>query len=215
MGLRTVPKDDTGLSVSEEIYGSPLTVPGEFLGSPELPPYSLFRKIKNTATFSASTTSACLVVSRICICGSIKTCILGGSHPGSLASCSRSACSPPLLCVLRILCLLHSPPPFLLEVLFGRMSDSSFCLLYLLNGTLIGQFVIEEPARPSLRRSFLREYCGRLMSANLFLSFWVSTQPRCAVQLKEDESIFCIRHISQFYIFHVNKVYSIYLTFTR
>ena len=46
LGLRSVPKDDTGLSVSEGIYGSPLTVPGEFLGSPELPPLTYLSKIK-------------------------------------------------------------------------------------------------------------------------------------------------------------------------
>ena len=40
LGLRTVPKDDTSLSVSKAVYGSPLTLPGEFLGSPELPPSS-------------------------------------------------------------------------------------------------------------------------------------------------------------------------------
>ena len=48
LGLRTVPKDDSGLSVFEAFYGSPLTVPGEFLGSRELPLRSFCRKIKNT-----------------------------------------------------------------------------------------------------------------------------------------------------------------------
>ena len=42
--LRSAPKDDTGLSVSKAIYGAPLTVPGEFLGSPES---SFLCKIKN------------------------------------------------------------------------------------------------------------------------------------------------------------------------
>ena len=37
LGLRMVPKDDTGLSVSEAVDGFPLTIPGEFLGSPALP----------------------------------------------------------------------------------------------------------------------------------------------------------------------------------
>ena len=50
LGLRTVPKDDTGLSVSKAVYGSSLTVPGEFLGSPELPPASFLRKIENALT---------------------------------------------------------------------------------------------------------------------------------------------------------------------
>ena len=50
LGLRTVPKDDTGLSVSKAVYGSSLTVPGEFLGSPELPPASFLQNIENTLT---------------------------------------------------------------------------------------------------------------------------------------------------------------------
>ena len=48
LGLRTVPKDDTDLSVSEAVYGSPFTVPGEFLMSPDLPPSSFLRKMDNT-----------------------------------------------------------------------------------------------------------------------------------------------------------------------
>ena len=46
LGLRTVPKNDTGLSVSEAVYGFPLTIPGEFLGSPELPPSAYLSKIE-------------------------------------------------------------------------------------------------------------------------------------------------------------------------
>ena len=46
LGLRTVTKDDTGLSVSNAVYGSTLTVLGEFLGSPELPPSAYLSKIK-------------------------------------------------------------------------------------------------------------------------------------------------------------------------
>ena len=46
LGLRTVPKDDTGFSVSEAVYGSPLTLPREFLESPELPLSSFLRKIE-------------------------------------------------------------------------------------------------------------------------------------------------------------------------
>ena len=46
LGLRTIPKADTGLSVSEAVFGSPLTIPGEFLGSPELPPSAYLSKIE-------------------------------------------------------------------------------------------------------------------------------------------------------------------------
>ena len=41
-----VSKDDTGLSVSKAVYGAPLTVPGEFLESPELLPSYFLHKIK-------------------------------------------------------------------------------------------------------------------------------------------------------------------------
>ena len=46
LGLRTTPRDDSALSASEAVYGAPLTVPGEFLGSPELPPPAYLRKIE-------------------------------------------------------------------------------------------------------------------------------------------------------------------------
>ena len=45
-----VPKDDSGLSVSKTVYGSPLTVLEEFLGSLELPPTSFLCKIENAVT---------------------------------------------------------------------------------------------------------------------------------------------------------------------
>ena len=50
LGLRTVPKDETLLSVSEAVYCFSLTVPGEFLGSPELPPALFLQKIENNLT---------------------------------------------------------------------------------------------------------------------------------------------------------------------
>ena len=43
-----VPKDDSGLFVSEAVfYGSPLSIPGQFLGSLVLPLTSFLRKIEN------------------------------------------------------------------------------------------------------------------------------------------------------------------------
>ena len=50
LGLRTVPNDGTGLSVSEAVYGFPLNVPGEFLGSLELPPSTNPSKIEQAVT---------------------------------------------------------------------------------------------------------------------------------------------------------------------
>ena len=43
--MRANPKDDTGLSVSEAVYGSPLTLPGELVDIPELLPDAFLRKV--------------------------------------------------------------------------------------------------------------------------------------------------------------------------
>lgn len=55
LGLRTVPKQDTGLSASEAVYGSPLCLPGEFLDAEEYPPEIFLRKI-DSAISGFSTT---------------------------------------------------------------------------------------------------------------------------------------------------------------
>jgi len=46
LGLRTVSKEDTGFCSEEAVYGSALSVPGEFLSVPEFPPDSFLRKIQ-------------------------------------------------------------------------------------------------------------------------------------------------------------------------
>ena len=46
LGLRSVPKEDTGFSISEAVYGSALTIPGEFLDGPELPSSQFLSKIR-------------------------------------------------------------------------------------------------------------------------------------------------------------------------
>ena len=46
LGLRLVPKEDTGFSVSEAVYGSALTIPGEFLEAPEIPSSQFISKIE-------------------------------------------------------------------------------------------------------------------------------------------------------------------------
>ena len=45
LGLRATPKDDTGLSVSEAVYGAPLTLPGELVDVPELLSDTFIRKV--------------------------------------------------------------------------------------------------------------------------------------------------------------------------
>ena len=55
LGLRSVPKEDTGFSVSDSVYGSPLTVPGEFLEAPEIPNAQFISKVEKVIVgFSAS-----------------------------------------------------------------------------------------------------------------------------------------------------------------
>ena len=48
LGLRATPKDDTGLSVSEAVYGSPLTLPGELVDVPELLPDAFLKKVNRS-----------------------------------------------------------------------------------------------------------------------------------------------------------------------
>ena len=55
LGLRSVPKEDTGYSTSEAVYGSPLTLPGEFLDTSELQPSSFLEKIENAISGFSST----------------------------------------------------------------------------------------------------------------------------------------------------------------
>ena len=45
LGLRSSPKDNFGSSPAEAVYGSNLSLPGEFLEHTELPPESFLRKV--------------------------------------------------------------------------------------------------------------------------------------------------------------------------
>ena len=45
MDLRATQKEDTGLSESKAVYGSPLTLPGELVDVPEMPPATFMRKV--------------------------------------------------------------------------------------------------------------------------------------------------------------------------
>ena len=46
MGLRAAPKEDSAVSAAELVYGTPLTLPGEFLGTPELSQQEAVEKIR-------------------------------------------------------------------------------------------------------------------------------------------------------------------------
>jgi hypothetical protein len=47
LGLRSAPKEDAGVSSAELVYGSPLTLPGEFLASPEVTQQELVDRIRS------------------------------------------------------------------------------------------------------------------------------------------------------------------------
>ena len=46
LGLRSSPKDDSGFSAAEAVYGSTLSLPGEFLEHSELPLESFLRRVE-------------------------------------------------------------------------------------------------------------------------------------------------------------------------
>ena len=46
LGLRSSPKEDSGFSPAEAVYGSNLSLPGEFLEHSKIPPESFLRKIE-------------------------------------------------------------------------------------------------------------------------------------------------------------------------
>ena len=46
LGLWSIPKKDTGFSVSKAAFSSPLTVPGEFLDGGEIPSTQFLQKIE-------------------------------------------------------------------------------------------------------------------------------------------------------------------------
>ena len=48
LGLWTTPRDETGFSASEAVYGTSLCLPGEFLDSVDLPPREFLDRIQST-----------------------------------------------------------------------------------------------------------------------------------------------------------------------
>ena len=46
LGLRSLPKNDSGFSPAEAVCGSNLSLPGEFLEHSELPPEGFLRKVE-------------------------------------------------------------------------------------------------------------------------------------------------------------------------
>ena len=50
LGLQSVPKEDTGFSVSKAVFGSPLTVPDEVLEGGEIPPSRFLQKFEQAVS---------------------------------------------------------------------------------------------------------------------------------------------------------------------
>ena len=50
LGLRSVPKEDTGFYVSKAMFGSPLTIPGKFLDSGEVLSSQFLQKIEQAVS---------------------------------------------------------------------------------------------------------------------------------------------------------------------
>ena len=46
LGLRNVPRDDSAVSAAEVLFGTPLTLPGEFLNIPEVPSVEYLQRIQ-------------------------------------------------------------------------------------------------------------------------------------------------------------------------
>ena len=79
--LCSVPKKNKGFAVSEAVFWTPLTVPGEFLGGSELPHQLSCRRLSKlspdlpflhlimfTRLHQLSSSSTCLPVSESCVC---------------------------------------------------------------------------------------------------------------------------------------------------
>ena len=58
LGLRTTPRDETGLSASEAVYGAPFCLPGEFHDSVDLPPREFVRGLTLPSPHQVASPSA-------------------------------------------------------------------------------------------------------------------------------------------------------------
>jgi hypothetical protein len=119
LGLRSVPREDSSVSASEALFGSPLVLPGEFLDTPELPSSEYLRKIQSILKNSTS------VLPHHSAVPTTKP----DQIPSSLANCSHvfireDASKPPLSPLYRgpYLVLSKYPKYFLVEI--GSKSDS-------------------------------------------------------------------------------------------
>ena len=50
LGLRSSPKDNSGFSPAEAVFGCPLSLPGKFLEHLEIPPEIFLRRVEQAVT---------------------------------------------------------------------------------------------------------------------------------------------------------------------
>jgi hypothetical protein len=57
MGLRAAPREDDGSTPAQEVFGTPLILPGQFLDSPEIPPKIFLEQFSKTLSAAEHTTT--------------------------------------------------------------------------------------------------------------------------------------------------------------
>ena len=119
LGLRNVPREDSAISASKIIFGSPLVLPGKFLDSPELPSSEYLRRLQSILKNNFT------VLPHHSTTLSLKTDVI----PPSLASCSHvfireDSSKPPLSPLYRGPYLVLSKTPKYFVVQIGSKSDS-------------------------------------------------------------------------------------------
>ena len=73
LGLRSSPKDDSSFSPAEAVYGSPLSLPGEFLEHSEYPPEIFLRRVENAISLHLLKMKRDLSGNTLCKAWSSKT----------------------------------------------------------------------------------------------------------------------------------------------
>jgi hypothetical protein len=97
LGLRAQPREDTGLSPAESVYGAPIVLPNEFLHCDELAVDSIIKNFKNTLdapAFSCPST----IPAKVFTCP--ESCQLTSSLPASSGSAAEAPCRRSSRCTM-------------------------------------------------------------------------------------------------------------------
>ena len=74
LGLRSAPKEDSAVSSAEMVYGSPLTLPGQFLDAPDPPNQEFIQDIREKVNLKPPPPPRRALQSRVCFCEKRWTC---------------------------------------------------------------------------------------------------------------------------------------------